>query len=81
MTQGMVAWAGGGTGPDFFIYTGAGPNTWWAHDHTVFAEVHDEDWPAVEALAALPTDASSGMKMLRRECEVTLRMVHMAHNK
>ena len=29
MTQGMVAWAGGGTGPDFFIYTGAGPNTWW----------------------------------------------------
>lgn len=29
MTQGMVGWAGGGAGPDWFVYLGDGPATHW----------------------------------------------------
>merc|ERR1712176_1219432 len=43
MLPGMVAWAGGaGGGPDFFIYMGSTPITFWSHDHTVWGELADE---------------------------------------
>jgi hypothetical protein len=44
MERGEVGWAGGGAGPDFFIYLGDGPATWLGapHDGTIFAEVADE---------------------------------------
>eukprot|EP00966_Prymnesium_polylepis_P181383 4201146-Prymnesium_polylepis.1 len=29
MTRGMVGWAGGSAGPDFFVYTGRDPATHW----------------------------------------------------
>ena len=66
MTRGMVGWAGGGGGPDFFVYTGRDPATHWAHDHTVFAVVEDEaSWATLDAIAALPTQ-NTGMTMLVR---------------
>lgn len=34
MTKGMVGWAGGGTGPDFFIDTYHNPATHWGNQHT-----------------------------------------------
>jgi len=34
MTRGMVAWAGGGTGPDFFIDNYKRPAKWWGTQHT-----------------------------------------------
>jgi cyclophilin family peptidyl-prolyl cis-trans isomerase len=34
MTKGMVGWAGGGTGPDFFIDTYDAPATHWGNQHT-----------------------------------------------
>ena len=37
MTRGMVGWAGGGAGPDWFVYTGEAPAIQWANDHTVRA--------------------------------------------
>ena len=56
MRKGMVGWAGGGTGPDFFIYTGVDPATHWNHDHTVFAEVEGSDsWRVLEKLHELPS--------------------------
>ena len=43
MTKGMVAWAGGGTGPDFFIDTYDQEGDAWGHSHTVFGIVNDEE--------------------------------------
>jgi cyclophilin family peptidyl-prolyl cis-trans isomerase len=34
MTKGMVGWAGGGTGPDFFIDTYENPAFFWGNQHT-----------------------------------------------
>ena len=44
MERGEVGWAGGGAGPDYFIYLGDGPAGWLGnpHDGTIFAEVADE---------------------------------------
>ena len=66
MTRGMVGWAGGGSGPDFFVYTGAAPASHWAHDHTVVGMVDEQGMRALEQLHALPTKANSpgGMTML-----------------
>ena len=48
MKRGMVGWAGGSAGPDFFVYIGEHPATHWSHDHTVFAEVADDaTWSGV----------------------------------
>lgn len=56
MERGMVAWAGGGIGPDFFIYTGATTAKHWQHDHTVFGEIADaSSWEALAALYMLPS--------------------------
>ena len=64
MTRGMVGWAGGSAGPDFFIYTGDAPATHWAHDHTVFAIVEDdESWATLGSIRKLPA-RSSGMTLL-----------------
>jgi len=52
-----VGWAGGSSGPDFFIYLGDGPATWLGapHDGTVFAEVADEESMAVaRSISLLP---------------------------
>jgi len=56
----MVGWAGGGSGPDFFIYTGTAPATHWAHDHTVIGLVDEQGMRALEQLHALPTKADQG---------------------
>jgi len=66
MTRGMVGWAGGSTGPDFFVYIGDGPALHWAHDHTVFGQLADEEsWDAVRALRKLPV-RTGGMTMLTK---------------
>ena len=43
MTTGMVGWAGGGTGPDFFINVFPDPVDWWGQQHTVWGMVEDSD--------------------------------------
>lgn len=42
MTRGMVGWAAGEGGPDFFIDNYEKPADWWGHDHTVWGEIVDE---------------------------------------
>lgn len=42
MTRGMVGWAAGEGGPDFFIDYYEKPADWWGHDHTVFGEIVDQ---------------------------------------
>ena len=41
MTHGMVAFAAGVTGPDFFINGYVRPAQWWGTQHTVFGQVQD----------------------------------------
>ncbi len=54
MERGMVGWAGGGVGPDFFVYTGTATATHWQHDHTVFGQIADESsWEALEEMRKL----------------------------
>ena len=62
----MVGWAGGGTGPDWFVYTGDRPAMHWSHDHTVVGQVLDDaSRAALRELNALPA-GGSGMRMLTK---------------
>jgi len=67
MTRGMVGWAGGSSGPDFFVYTGHDPATHWSHDHTIIGEVAEEEsWTTLDMLHRLPAKPG-GMTMLVRQ--------------
>lgn len=56
--RGMVAWAGGASGPAFFIALADHPE--WGRGHTVFADVVGEDMPVVEKIVALPAKTGTG---------------------
>jgi len=74
MTRGMVGWAGGGGGPDFFINTFAKPVDWWERQHTIWGEIRDEaSLKVVESSYGLPAH-NKGMRMLDREIEFTLEL-------
>lgn len=73
MKRGMVGWAGGSAGPDFFVYIGEHPATHWSHDHTVFAEIADENsWHAIEELGKLPTH-NQGMTYFNDKIKLTVQ--------
>ena len=56
MTRGMVGWAAGEGGPDFFIDNYRRPAEWWSHDHTVWGEIVDEEsLHVVDSFFDLPT--------------------------
>ena len=82
MGKGMVGWAGGSAGPDLFIYTahmdesrceiGGCEATHWSHDHTVFAEVADQQtWDAIGELFKLPT-RQQGMTFFANKIPLTV---------
>jgi hypothetical protein len=50
--RGMVAWAGGQGGPDFFVALAQHPE--WGNGHTVFAEVFPEDMAVIDAVMRRP---------------------------
>lgn len=75
MERGEVGWAGGGAGPDFFIYLGTGPASWLGnpHDGTIWAEVADEESMAVaENVSLLPMGVTppGQMHVLRKPVAV-----------
>ena len=75
MERGEVGWAGGGAGPDFFIYLGTGPASWLGnpHDGTIFAEVADEASMAVAAnvsLLPMPYTPPGQMHVLKQPVQV-----------
>uniref|UniRef100_A0A7S4F994 Apple domain-containing protein n=2 Tax=Chrysotila carterae TaxID=13221 RepID=A0A7S4F994_CHRCT len=78
MERGEVGWAGGGAGPDFFIYLGDGPAGWLGtpHDGTVFAEVADEESMEtarrVSLLPVRPTPPGQ-MHLLRSPLPIAVR--------
>ncbi len=64
--HGMIGWAGGGTGPDWFIFTGEG-DPGWGYDHTVIGEIADDaSWRTIDAIHVLPVKPGGGvMRMLK----------------
>jgi cyclophilin family peptidyl-prolyl cis-trans isomerase len=66
MTRGMVGWAAGATGPDFFIDAYQQPAKWWGTQHTVWGEIQDE--ATLEIIAqiwSLPTSEEGGLTFLK----------------
>ena len=75
MTRGMVGWAGGGGGPDFFVDTFAEPAVFWRNWHTVWGTVEDEESLAVIGrIHALPKRDQGGMTMLEKDVPFTLSL-------
>jgi hypothetical protein len=66
MTRGMVAWAAGGTGPDFFMDAYPSKATWWGTQHTVFGEIQDAASLQVidEKIFGMPVHNQGGLTML-----------------
>lgn len=56
--RGMVAWAGGASGPAFFVALADHPE--WGRGHTVFADVVAEDMRVVERIVREPTRTTPG---------------------
>ncbi|CAB9506813.1 Cyclophilin type peptidyl-prolyl cis-trans isomerase/CLD [Seminavis robusta] len=50
MEHGMVAWAGGGTGPDFFIDWYAKPAKFWGTQHTAWGKVMLDDRSSLQTM-------------------------------
>lgn len=76
MTRGMAGWAGGKSGPDFFIVTHATPVEWWEYQHTVWGIIRDEvSLTVVESVYDLPAQSSNGMRILDEEIHFTFELV------
>mmetsp|Transcript_7038 Transcript_7038/g.10112 ORF Transcript_7038/g.10112 Transcript_7038/m.10112 type:complete len:281 (-) Transcript_7038:721-1563(-) len=73
MTKGMVGWAGGGEGPDFFLNTFDKPVDWWEHQHTVWGELDEESIRVVESAYDLPAH-KQGMRMLDKHLEFSIEL-------
>ncbi|KAL9185780.1 hypothetical protein ACHAXT_003557 [Thalassiosira profunda] len=74
MTKGMVGWAGGASGPDFFINTFKKPVDWWENQHTVWGEIRDEkSLNVVESVYHLPVH-KAGMMMLDEKVEFSIEL-------
>jgi cyclophilin family peptidyl-prolyl cis-trans isomerase len=74
MTRGLVGWAAGDTGPDFFITTNKEPVTAWGQTHTVFGQVQDEtSFAVIDKIYSLPT-TKKGVTMLIDKIKFTLSM-------
>ena len=73
MTKKMVGWAGGGSGPDFFINTFDKPVDWWENQHTVWGELDEESIRVVESAYDLPAHMK-GMRMLDTPVDFSIEL-------
>jgi len=73
MSRGMVGWAGGATGPDFFFNLYLDPVSAWGTQHTVWGEVvHGLD--VLEKLVQRPATNEGGMHMMEERVDFTLAL-------
>jgi cyclophilin family peptidyl-prolyl cis-trans isomerase len=78
MTKGMVGWAAGATGPDFFIDTYERPAKWWGTQHTVFGEIQDmESFHVIMTIYnTVPTHETGGLTHLNEPLHFTISLTH-----
>ena len=78
MTKGMVGWAAGATGPDFFIDTYEREAKWWGTQHTVFGEVVPEDTNSFQVIQriynTLATHDQGGLTILKEPLKFTVTL-------
>jgi cyclophilin family peptidyl-prolyl cis-trans isomerase len=77
MTHGMVGWAGGKTGPDFFIDWYKQPAKFWGAQHTVWGHVlleDEESVRAIEQIWTLPVN-KKGLTYLVDPIKFTMELV------
>jgi cyclophilin family peptidyl-prolyl cis-trans isomerase len=77
MTKGMVGWAAGATGPDFFMDTYENPAKWWGTQHTVFGEIQDtESFNVIKSIYNdQPKHEESGLTHLNEPLHFTLSLI------
>jgi len=73
MTKGMVGWAGGGTGTDFFINTYEKPAKFWGNQHTVWGQITDDESLAlITKIFEKPVTAKGDMHYLDSNIKFTM---------
>ena len=73
MTRGMVGWAAGEGGPDFFIDNYRRPADWWSNDHTVWGEIVDEEsLHVVDSFFDLPAH-KDGLTFLDKDVHIDIK--------
>lgn len=73
MKKGMVGWAAGEGGPDFFIDNYDRLADWWGHDHTVWGEITDaESLKVVDSFFDLPR-TKRGLTYLDTHVPITMK--------
>ena len=77
MTKGMVGWAAGATGPDFFIDTYEREAKWWGTQHTVFGEIQDANsFHVINVIYnTIPTHEVSGLTHLDEPLHFSLSLI------
>ena len=69
MQPGMVGWAGGQSGPDFFILTQPNAADGWYYDDTVWGQIPKSDhtsWATIDKISNLPIKQNGIMKLLAK---------------
>ncbi|KAL7566121.1 hypothetical protein ACA910_003894 [Epithemia clementina (nom. ined.)] len=75
MERGMVGWAAGKTGPDFFIDDYRQPAKWWGTQHTVWGQIMDDaSLNVIDHIWSLPTKPQGGLTMLESPIKFTMRI-------
>jgi cyclophilin family peptidyl-prolyl cis-trans isomerase len=75
MTKGMVGWAGGDTGPDFFIDSYERPAKFWGNQHTVFGQIRDDaSFAVIEKIYELPATNKGGMTFIDEKIQFMLSL-------
>lgn len=81
MTRGMVGWAAGQTGPDFFIDVYVRPALWWGTQHTVWGEIRDDgSFQVIDEIWKLPAKKQGGLTMLEEPISFSMSIVSGSEN-
>jgi cyclophilin family peptidyl-prolyl cis-trans isomerase len=75
MERGMVGWAAGATGPDFFIDAYSQSATWWGTQHTVFGQIQDnESFRVIDTIWTLPVNKGD-LTYLKQDLHFTMELL------
>ena len=75
MERGMVGWAAGKTGPDFFIDDYRAPAKWWGTQHTVWGQIMDDkSLNVIDHIWSLPATRKGGLTYLNSHIQFTMRI-------
>lgn len=76
MEHGMVGWAAGKTGPDFFINASKRKATWWGTQHTVWGRIEDAaSFKVLDHIWTLPVEKQGSLSMLKQTIHFTMEIV------